>query len=193
MWEYIRRIYHKIFEFLHLSPFSLAGKCRAAFGTAVVLVLILALLLPYIWMGQLTKNAALEAGRAKTEMLLARHFQDKQPSGATLPALDSRGAVLDVNNTDTRWIRLTKEGKDLLATLTDEQREVVESLKSQEERSDDVLLARHKGALHSDYIKLFRATEHCISCHNPQGPSKPFGRNELIGAVIIRRPDSAMK
>ena len=171
-----------------MSPFSLAGKCRAAFGLAVALVLILALFLPYIWMGQLTKNAALEAGRAKTEMLLARHFQEKQTSEASLPALDSRGAVLDVNNPDIRWIRLTKESENQLATLTDEQRDVIEFLKSQEERDDNVLLSKHNGVLRSNYIKVFRATESCISCHNPQGSARPFSRNELIGVAVIQMP-----
>lgn len=171
-----------------MSPFSLAGKCRAAFGLAVALVLILALLLPYIWMGQLTKNAALDAGRAKTEMLLARHFQEKQSNEASLPALDSRGAVLDVNNPDMRWIRLTKEGESRLATLTDEQRDMIKFLKAQEERDDNILLAKHDGVLYSNYIKVFRATESCISCHNPQGSARPFSRNELIGVAVIQRP-----
>jgi two-component system sensor histidine kinase BarA len=188
MWKYIRQIYHKILAILHLSPLSLAEKCRVAFGAAVVLVLILALLLPYIWMGQLTKNAALDAGRAKTEMLLARHFQEKEVSKTALPALDSRGAVLDVNNPDMRWIRFTKEGEGRLAALTNEQKGMIESLKAQQGRSDDILLAKHKGVLQSDYIKLFRAAESCISCHNPQGSARPFSQNELIGAVIIQGP-----
>lgn len=175
-------------KILHLSPFSLAGKCRVAFGLAVALVLILALLLPYIWMGQLTKNAALDAGRAKTEMLLARHFQEKDASKATLPALGNRGAVLDANNPEMRWIRFTKENEEQLTTLTDEQKEMIKSLKAEKERNDDILLAKHKGVLHSNYIKVFRATENCISCHNPQGSAKPFNLNEPIGAVIIQRP-----
>jgi len=188
MWKYIRQIYHKILAILHLSPFSLAAKCRAAFGAAVVLVLILALLLPYIWMGQLTKNAALAAGRAKTEMLLARHFREKQPLETAPPPLDSRGMAADVNNHEMRWIRFTKEGESQLASLTDEQKGMIESLKAEEERSDNILLAKYDGILHSSYIKLFRATESCISCHNPQGSARPFNQNELIGAVIIQRP-----
>jgi two-component system sensor histidine kinase BarA len=193
MWEFIHRIYHKILAILHLSPLSLAEKCGVAFVAAVMLVLILALLLPYIWMGQLTKEAALNAGRAKTEMLLARHFQEKETSKTTLPALDSRGMVLDVNNPEMRWVRFTKENENQPAvkppvTLTEEQKEMIESLKAQEERSDNVLLVKYKGVLHSNYIKIFRATESCISCHNPQGSARPFGQNELIGAVIIQRP-----
>ena len=188
MRKYVHRIYHKILAILHLSPLSLAKKCRIAFGAAVVLVLILALLLPYIWMGQLTKNAALDAGRAKTEMLLARHFQEKQTRETALPALDNRGAVLDVNNAEMRWIRFTKENESQLTTLTDEQKEMIKSLKAEGERSDNVLLAKYKGVLHSSYIKVFRATESCISCHNPQGSARPFSQNELIGAVVIQRP-----
>jgi two-component system sensor histidine kinase BarA len=188
MWELIHRVYHKILAILHLSPFSLAGKCRIAFGAAVALVLILALLLPYIWMGQLTKNAALDAGRAKTEILLARHFQQKRASQDALPELDGRGAVPDVNNPEMRWIQFAKEGESQLTTLTDQQREMVESLKADKERSDNILLAKYDGVLYSDYIKVFRATESCISCHNPQGSAKPFGQNEPIGAVLVRRP-----
>lgn len=193
MWEFIHRIYHKIVAIFQLSPLSLAEKCGVAFVAAVMLVLILALLLPYIWMGQLTKEAALNAGRAKTEMLLARHFQEKEASKTTLPALDSRGMVLDVNNPGIRWIRFTKENEKQPAaqppaTLTEEQKEMIESLKAQEERSDNVLLVKYKGVLHSNYVKVFRATESCISCHNPQGSARPFGQNELIGAVIIQRP-----
>jgi signal transduction histidine kinase len=67
---------------------------------------------------------------------------------------------------------------------------MIESLKSQEDRSDDVLLAKHRGVLQSDYIKLFRATENCINCHNPQGSAKPFSQNELVGVAIVRRPAS---
>lgn len=188
MWKHIRRIYLKILAILHLSPLSLAKKCGAAFVAAVMLVLILALLLPYIWMGQLTKNAALDAGRAKTEMLLARHFQEKEAGKTALPALDSRGAVLGVNSPEMRWIRFTKEGESQLAKLTSEQKEMIESLKAEEERSDNILLVKYDGILHSNYIKLFRATESCISCHNPQGSARPFSQNELIGAVIIQRP-----
>lgn len=188
MWKLIHRIYHKILTVLHLSPLSLAEKCRVAFGAAVILVLILALLLPYIWMGQLTKNAALDTGRAKTEMLLARHFQEKHAGETTLPTLDSRGTVLDVNNPEIRWIRFAKEGENQLTTLTDEQKEMIKSLKADKERNDNILLAKYDGILHSNYIKVFRATESCISCHNPQGSARPFSQNELIGAVVIQRP-----
>ncbi|MBN1392186.1 MAG: HAMP domain-containing histidine kinase [Sedimentisphaerales bacterium] len=188
MWEYIRRIYHKILDIFHLSPLSLAAKCGAAFVMAVALVLILALLLPYIWMGQLTKNAALDAGRAKTEILLARHFREGQAQETGPPQLDSRGLAADVNNPEMRWIRFTKEGEDQSSTLTEEQQEMIKSLKANEERSDNIVLSKKDGVLYSNYVKVFRATENCISCHNPQGPSKPFSRNELIGAAVIQRP-----
>ncbi|MDD5327275.1 MAG: ATP-binding protein [Phycisphaerae bacterium] len=193
MWKYLHLIYHRILSILHLSPFSLAGKCRAAFGAAVVLVLTLALLLPYIWMGQLIKKAALDAGRAKSEILLARHFQEKQTSQTALPVLGNRGTVLDVNNPDMRWIRFTKESENQPearppVTLSDQQKEMIESLKTDEERNDNILLAEYNGTLYSNYIKVFRANENCIGCHNPQGSARPFSQNELVGAVIIQRP-----
>ena len=75
MRNYLNQIRHRVLVFLHLSPFSLAEKCRLVFGGAVVFILGLALLLPYVWMGQLTKKASLDAGRAKAETLMSNHFQ----------------------------------------------------------------------------------------------------------------------
>ncbi len=184
----LRHILWKSLELLRLRPLSLAEKCRVTFGAAVVLVLMLALLLPYIWMGQLTKKASLDAGRAKTEMLFARHFQEKEASETALPTLDNTGAVLDVNNPEMRWIRFTKENGKQLTALTDEQKEMIESLKAQAERDDNILLAKYDNILQSNYVRIFRATDTCISCHNPEGSAGPFSQNELIGAVVIQRP-----
>ena len=184
----LRHILWKSLELLRLRPLSLAKKCRVTFGAAVVLVLMLALLLPYIWMGQLTKKASLDAGRARTEMLFARHFQEKDASETALPTLNNTGAVLDVNNPEMRWIRFTKENGKQLTALTDEQKEMIESLKAKAERDDNILLAKYDNILQSNYVRIFRATDTCISCHNPEGSAGPFNQNEPIGAVVIQRP-----
>ena len=174
--------------FLHLSPLSLAEKCRITFGAAVLFILSLALLLPYIWMGQLTKKASLDAGRAKAETLLNRHFQLKEDGESALTPLDNTGAVMDTNDTDIRWIRFTKDSEKKLQQLTKEQKEMVESLRSQEDRDDNILFAKKEGILQSNYVRIFRSTDSCISCHNPQGSAGAFRRNEPIGAVVIQRP-----
>jgi signal transduction histidine kinase len=166
-------------KLLHLSPISLAKKCRLAFGAAVVLVLTLALSIPYIWMGQLTKKASLDAGRAKAETLLRRHFQLKEPSETALAPLDNSGAVLDVNDPEILWIRFTKEDEKQLAALAKEQKDMIELLQAEER--EDMLLG-------SNYVRIFKATDSCISCHNPQGSASAFSQNELIGAAVIQRP-----
>ncbi len=184
----IHKIYHRILVFLHLSPLSLAKKCRLTFGAAVVFILALALLLPYIWMGQLTKKASLDAGRAKAETLLRRHFQSERTGETALAELDNSGAVLDVNDTGMYWIRFTKDYEDKLQQLTEEQIEMIESLKTEEGRNDDILFTKYGGVLNSNYVQIFRGTESCINCHNPQGSASAFGQNEPIGAVVIQRP-----
>jgi len=183
----LKNIWQKLLELLRLSPLSLAEKCRIAFGAAVVLVLFIALLLPYIWMGQLTKKTSLDAGRAKAEMLLNRHFQFKNYGETTLAALDSTGAVLDVNNTEIRWIRFTKDYEKQLQQLTQQQKETIESLKNQQHRDDNIFWAKKHDALYSNYVRIFRATDSCINCHNPQGSAGAFGRNEPIGVAIIQK------
>ena len=75
----LEHIVARLLKLLRLWPLSLAEKCRIAFGMAVIVVLTLALSWPYIWMGQLTKKAYLDAGRAKAEILLRQHFRLKEP------------------------------------------------------------------------------------------------------------------
>jgi len=188
----LKPIVLKILKLLRLSPLSLARKCQLAFGAAVVFVLTVALVLPYIWMIQLTKKASLDAGRASSQILLRRHFQKQQVGETTLPALGNTGAVLDVNAPDLLWMRFTKQQDNKSVAggqaLTDEQREMVELLKYDQSRDDSVTFARYDGLLHSNYVRIFRAADNCISCHNPQGSASPFSKNEPIGAAIVQRP-----
>ncbi|MHC4657822.1 MAG: sensor histidine kinase [Planctomycetota bacterium] len=174
---------------LRLWPLSLAAKCRVAFGAAVLFILALALLLPYIWMGQLTKKGLLDTDREKAEtLLLRRHFQLKDSSETALPALDDSGAVLDVNDTQIRWIRFTKDGEKQMEQLADNLKETIESLKAEEDRDEHILLERKEGLLQSSYVRIFRPTDSCIRCHNPQGSASDLSRNEAIGVAIIQRP-----
>ena len=100
----LKRFWQKMLQLLRLSPLSLAKKCQLMFGVAVIFILLIALLLPYIWMGQLTKKDYLDTERAKAETLLFRnHFRLKDhsetprggPSQMALAPLDNTGAVLD--------------------------------------------------------------------------------------------------
>ena len=177
----------KVLEFFRLWPLSLAEKCRLAFGAAVVFILFLALLLPYIWMGQLTKKGLLDTNKAKAETLLMRlHFRLKDSPEAALPVLSSAGTVADVNNPEIRWVRFVKDDKEPLKQLTDRQRETIEFLKDPEARDDDIKFAEVDGILQSDYVRIFRATDRCITCHNPQGSAGAFSLNEPVGAVLIQ-------
>ena len=46
------KILQRVLRFLRLSPLSLAEKCRFMFGAAVLFSLVIALLIPYIWMAR---------------------------------------------------------------------------------------------------------------------------------------------
>ncbi|MBN2137836.1 MAG: HAMP domain-containing protein [Sedimentisphaerales bacterium] len=176
----------KLLELLRLWPLSLAEKCRLAFGAAVIFILFLALLLPYIWMGQLTKKGLLDTNKAKAETILSRlHFQLKDAPEAALPTLNTTGALADPNNPEIRWIRFPKDSEEPLKNLTPEQQTTVKMLKSVETRDDDIEIAKTKG-LESNYIRIFRATAGCITCHNAEGSAAAFTLNEPVGIVIIR-------
>ncbi len=187
----LKHIWQKFLMLLRLSPLSLAKKCRLTFGAAVVFILTIALLLPYIWMGQLIKKDLLDIGWARSQALFDRHFQLKDAGETPLEPLDNTGQVMDVNNPEMRWISFTKDDETGFSQLTEEAKEMVESLKAHQTRNDTILLRKEDGVLHSNYVRIFRATDHCISCHNPQGSAlkKAFSLNEMIGAVVIQSQD----
>jgi signal transduction histidine kinase len=184
----LKGVWQRLLKLLRLWPLSLAEKVRITFGAAVVLVLALALLIPYIWMGKLTKMGFIDAERRKSEMLFSRHFKMREPGEGAPPALDYTGTVLDANDTEIRWIRFGKDDKKELQQLTDEQIKMIGSLKADEDRDDRIRFAKKEGIMLSNYVRLVRATDRCISCHYPQGSGSTFARNEPIGAVIIQRP-----
>jgi len=192
----LKHIWQKLLTLLRLSPLSLAKKCRITFGAAVVFVLTIALLLPYIWMGQLIKKNLLDTGRARSQALLDRHFQLTDPGQTALKALDNTGQVIDVNNPDMRWIRFAKSDEKQLQRLADEQSEgllsekqMIESLKAEETTDENIALTKYNGAIQSTYVRIFRATDNCIKCHDEQGSAGEFSPNELIGAVVIQSGD----
>jgi len=194
MWTNLKLISLKLLEVLRLRPLSLAEKCRVTFGAAVVFILALALLWPYIWMDQLTKKSSLDVGRAKAEMLLRQHFQLKEIAESALAPLDNTGTALDPDRvgTEMRWLRFTKEGQvnypDLSGRTTNYELKMVEYLLNQQNRQDSIFWKRSHGRLQSDYVRIFRATDTCITCHNPQGSAGAFSLNEPIGALIIQTP-----
>jgi len=185
----LKPILLRILKFLRLTPLSLEKKCRLAFGAAVIFALLISLFWPYIWMTNLTKNASLDAERATSQILLRRHFQTKLQGETILPELSNTGAVFDVNDFEMQWIRFTKDKQDeQIQALSVEQKEMIELLKADEDRDDNITFTKQKGVLHSSYVRIFRATDSCISCHNPQGSASPFNKNELIGTAVIQRP-----
>ena len=185
----LKHFWQKLLVLLRLSPLSLAKKCRLTFGAAVVFVLTIALLLPYIWMGQLIKKNLLDTGRARSQALLDRHFQLKDPGQTALAPLDNNGQVMDVNNPDMRWIRFEKNDEEQLQRLTDEQKQMIEFLKAEETTNENIALTEYNGAIQSTYVRIFRAADSCIKCHDPQGSAGAFSPNELIGAAVFQSRD----
>jgi len=123
-------------------------------------------------------------------VILDRHFQLKEPS-QTRPSLDSTGQVRDPNDAEISWFRFVEGDGNILIDLDKDVRDMIETLKEDPDRDENRLLERNEDRIESNYVRIFRATGNCISCHNPQGSGGPFALNKLIGAVLIRSPNLA--
>ena len=179
--------FQRVLRVLHLTPLSLAEKCRIMFGSAVLLSLTIALLIPYAWMRQLTRMVLLETNAAKMNVLLRSHFQPEASGPMKLPELNDRGTARDPNEPGMIWIRFPKEpDKGTLPQLTDLQRKLLETVKADTSGDETFALTKTGGVVESTYVRVFRATEGCMSCHNPQGSAGAFSLNENIGAAILQ-------
>jgi signal transduction histidine kinase len=185
-----KHVWQELLKFLRFWPLPLAKKVQLTFGAAVLLVLTLALSIPYIWMGQLIKKDLLDAGRSRSMVMLDRHFRLEETGQAHQP-LDSTGQARDPNSSDISWIRFTKDDEKILLELGKDVIDMIDNLKDDPDRDEDISLVRNEKRLESHYVRIFRATSHCISCHNPQGSASPFALDKLIGAVIIQSGDLA--
>jgi signal transduction histidine kinase len=183
----IGKIVQRVLRLLHLTPLSLAEKCRFMFGAAVLFSLAIALLIPYIWMRQLTYKVLLDTNKARADSVLRCHFQPGPSGGIKLPELNDRGAVKDPNEQGVVWIRFRKEQpKNEPARLTSVRAKLLDTVRANGNRDEALSLSRVDGVLQSDYVRLFRATEGCVSCHNPQGSAGAFSLHEAVGAAFIQ-------
>jgi len=183
----LKRMRRRIRRYLRLSPVSLAEKCLIMFGTAVLLSLVIALLIPYIWMRQLTKKVLLDTSKSRARsVLLHSHFRLNGAGETTLPRLNDWGTARDPNDRTIRWIPFAKEQAPDLSELSDLQRGLLDTVMKDAARDEILKLSKSRGLTQSDYVQIFRASESCISCHNAQGTGGPFSVNEIVGAAVVQ-------
>ena len=174
---------------IRLKPLSLAEKCRLQFGAAVLFSLILALLIPYLWMGKLTEKAALDAGRAVAEVVFERHFQLDAASEKGRPRLGESGLSRQEADAVIVWQRANTAGGELLSALTESQRSQITYLRSDPEVTDVAWIEkRPEGSLRNYYVRVVLANENCLRCHNPQGTAPVFNLNQEIGVLAVQTP-----
>jgi two-component system sensor histidine kinase BarA len=178
-----------LLEIMKLSRMSLAGKCRVLFGSAVVLIIALALLIPYAWMTKLKNNAALDIGRGASLLVYRDHFSLDAGIGG-LVALDETGTERTQSKPAVLWIDLRKENKsaDQTRLLSSAQTEAIDTLRENEDITELSWLDSETGVTQGNYIRLISATDNCLACHNPQGSAAPLNMDEAVGAIVVRTP-----
>ncbi len=186
----------KIDSFLRkvkLKPDTVAGKCRLQFGLALVLILALALLIPYYWMGKLTEKSPLDTGAAVTELLLSGYLnnQDTLDNDSEFGVIseDKLGPQRPGLDKSLRWIPIKDNDSKLLTKLTSKQRSVLKMLRSDQAPSGYSWVEKQGAKTYRYYMQLVRAQDRLLSSHNPQGLSTPFDADQEIGVVIYRTFD----
>jgi hypothetical protein len=170
---------------LRLKPLSLAGKCRLQFGAAILFSLTLALLVPYLWMNKLAEKSVLDSGRAVSLGIYEQHFRIPGLSGGTLPRIDDNGSMRAQGDSVIQWYRLDKESQPVTQFHHETQDNF--SLLQKDETANDIAWISKRGPFpHNMYLRLVRAREKCLGCHNAQGAAIPFNKNQPIGVLLVQ-------
>ena len=183
----------KLFRSFYPRTMSLAGKCRLLFGAAVVLILALALLIPYFWMGKLTQKAMLDSGQAIVNTVYEHHFKLVPQNGEGLVPLDETGSALAFPDYMVKWLPFENNSQKQNIELTYKQEKIIESLKGSNRINATAWTQKYDGVAKINYISIVRANKNCLQCHNPDGSAVGFNQNEPVGAVIVRMPGVKIK
>lgn len=170
---------------LRLKPLSLAEKCRLQFGAAVLFSLVVALLVPYFWMNKLIEKSALDSGRAVSQTVYDQHFRISPQGQESLPRLDENGMSRTSGRSAARWFRL-EANQTMPAGLEHGLQKRLDRLKDDSSAEDMAWIGIRDGQTQYHYLRLVRADERCISCHNPQGTATAYNKNEPIGVLAVQ-------
>jgi len=186
----LNRLLKKAWGAVRKKPLSLADKCRLQFGAAVLFSLILALLIPYLWMNKLTEKSALDSGRAVGQAVFENHFQIGVSEQKGLPRLSDSGTVLEETNHVVSWFRVEKDIEALPDFFNGTQKKKIELLRSDANTSDLAWTEHEKGqGIQHHYIRLVRAEEDCLKCHADQGlATSIFNKNQEVGIISVEIP-----
>ena len=180
-------VYHRLLVLVHLSPLSLAEKCRIAFGAAILLILSLVLGILYVWMGKLTIQSYYSSERARTEILFRQHFQPANVRKDSPSPFNSAGSPADPNKSDIHWVSLQKDEQPDIKDLTKIQRKMVAAI-IKDKRIKESLEFEKRGKLtYINYAKPIRASDTSIGYYDPQVAAGTFSEGELVGIVVTER------
>ena len=185
------KIYDKIkriIVFFHLRPVSLAGKCRLLFGIAILLVLALALLIPYFWMGKLAEKAVLDSGRAIVNTVYERHFRLDAQNDKSPVMLDESGAKKEAQSSRVKWLRFNKSEQDWKTQLSERQNQTIEQLKQPAGAGEMAWAQKIDGSSETTYLNLVRVNKRCLTCHSSEGSAPVFNLADPVGAVLVQMP-----
>ena len=178
----------KLLRLAKLKPLSLAEKCRLQFGAAVLFSLFIALMIPFLWMGKLTEKIAFDAGRAVADTFFETHFQVRTQPEKGLPMLEESGIVQAENERAIKWFRSDDSGSIDLNDASSIQKDYVQRLISEEDVFDFAWIDKNKELSNNNYVRVVRAGDSCIACHNASGSAGTFNKNQVIGALVIQTP-----
>ena len=194
MSQRLKRYYQYVKERVFRKTLSLAEKCRLQFGGAVLFSLVLALLIPYFWMNKLTEKAALDSGRAISQVFYENHFKIGTSDQENRPHLSESGIVLDDPNHLVQWIRLDENTEKIVHGLSDAQKKSLELVR-QNDTVNDVAwtdAGNKQGITQNHYLRLVRAQENCLQCHTEEGLAPAFSKNLEVGVLVAETPAATL-
>ncbi len=175
---------------------TLAAKCRILFGAAAIMIIGLALVVPWLYMESMASDRALLAGREVTRMFANEWADQHDQPDAFVDEVS--GWFIKNDSSDVREgpkFYPVREAGELGPAAPRSARRALKAFG--DETAEDVLQIADTNDKDRRIYRTFRAIRYGDSCLTPDchGPSRPLAEqrkvNELGGVVVMDMPRTA--
>ena len=171
---------------MDMRPHSVASKCRLQFGMAIIVILTLALLFPFLWMNKLADKAGFDTVVSISDLLITNSLKGSaELSSKFFESNSSR--IASKNKSDTgfiRWVDLRTVESPMQAGLTASQSDLIVKLRESNDSKMRFWRSTEKDRTYNNLLRLVLTEE--IYSNTAIQELEASNPKQVAGAIIIK-------
>ncbi|ARN56588.1 ATP-binding protein [Sedimentisphaera salicampi] len=171
---------------IDLRPHSVASKCRLQFGLAIIVILTLALLFPYLWMNKLADKAGYDTVVTVSKLVIKNELEGN--SDFSEKYIQQEG-LRDTKESESfiRWVDLRTAEAEKQADLSEKQKQIIQKLRESSETNMRFWRTESKDKAYNNLLRLVTNEE--VYSNDAIQELNAANPKQVVGAVIVKLLD----